>query len=144
MVVGLGVLGEHFKNSMGVDGGGNGEGGSSVDVGTGRAEWDAGTERKRVFSEKIKQLMKVIGVLRFPVNPKHHLSARAREILVEGSEISCHENVCAECDQDYVVVKRQKAIAIRQVRPFPLVVSALFFSSCSVHGAFDTVDCSSK
>lgn len=134
LVVGLGVLGDHFKNSMGVDGGGNGEGGRSVEVGTGRAEWNAGGERKTSFSRKMKQLMKIIGVLRFPVNPKHHLSARARQILVGGSDIPCHENVCAACLRDYVVLGRQEAIAVRQVRHSPLVATAsFFFVVCSGH-----------
>lgn len=73
-IVGLGVLGGHFEKSKGVDG----EGDRSKDVGTGKAEWDAGGERKTSFTQKILQLMKVIGVLRFPVNPVAHLSARAQ------------------------------------------------------------------
>ena len=102
------------------------EGGRSVEVGTGRAEWNVGGERKTSFSRKMKQLMKTIGVLRFPVNPKHHLSAGARQILVEGSDIPCPENVCAACLRDYVVLDRQEAIAVRQVRHSPLVATVFF------------------
>ena len=121
-IVGLGVLGEHFEKCMGVDG----EGDRSKDVGTGKAEWDAGGERKMTFTKKILRLMKVIGVLRFPVNPVAHLSPRADKPLVGGSEIPCHESVCAECGLDYDVLVPQDAIAVRQVRHFPVVGTDLF------------------
>lgn len=97
-----------------MDGGGDGEGESGRDVGTGKAEWEAEGGRKTDFTAKILHLMKVIGVLRFPVDPERHLSARAREALVEGSEIPCHESVCAECGRDYGVTQKQEGIAVRQ------------------------------
>lgn len=117
-IVALGVL-DKDKLQSPVDLGGSGDGRDfdGVDIGTGKAEWQAGGSSRTKFVGKILKLIKVIGVLRFPVNPVLHLSDAARNItLSEGDVIPCNENVCAICNREYVIKRRQEAVAVTQVR----------------------------
>lgn len=97
-------------------GGGDGEEFAGVEIGTGRAEWGAGGETRSRFVDKILYLLKVVGVLRFPVNPNLHLSDAAKHnVLREGDVIPCHENVCAKCNREYIIKDKQQVLAVTQV-----------------------------
>lgn len=131
-IVGIGVLGEHYKSNMSVDESGDGGVGDDAEreeVGTAKVEWAAGGTRQLSFVSKVMQLMKIIGVLRFPVNPTPHLSAKAKEsVLVDGSVIPCQESVCPKCLKKYEFVKRKGAIAVTQVSLEIYETIALFCS----------------
>ena len=55
---------------------------AGVEVETARAEWENG--RRSACTGKVLYLLKVMGVLKFPVSPADHLSRFARNIVGEG------------------------------------------------------------
>lgn len=82
---------------------------SDKGIHTGKAEWE---HNRPLFMVKVNQLLKIWGV-KFPVNPIPHLSAtRKRGLLREGSVISCLEDVCAVCSEQYKFLRNVKATAL--------------------------------
>lgn len=111
-------MGEHYVRigASAVDRGGEDEAPADVPVGPGLADWARGDTPKATFVEKILRLVKIAGVLKFPVSPMKNVSAPARNAGLDTVRvISCHESVCARCSRDYVVKDKLDAIALRQV-----------------------------
>lgn len=112
-IVGLAVLGdgyatgdqeveEHEEHVVGKE------------AGTARAEW-AGPTRS-AFTSKMLHLLKVMGVLKFPIEPEAHLSDHAlNTVLVGDSLITCHESVCSVCEKAMSVTENKPGIAVTQV-----------------------------
>ena len=87
-----------------------------VEVGTAKAEWE--NSRRSAYTGKILYLLKVMGVLKFPVSSLDHLSYFARNtVLQEGSLLLCHESVCASCEQELLVTEEKDVFAVTQVSP---------------------------
>lgn len=109
-IVGLAVLGDSYGAAEEIDE-------KSTDdaaIGLGQAAWlndEAGV------SKKILRLLKIQGVLKFPVEAIEHLSDAARVDVVEkGSLIPCHENFCAICKEVYDKFPETIATALCPVR----------------------------
>lgn len=88
------------------------------DKGKGEGEGEEGDGRA-AFTGKVLHLLKVMGVVKFPINPYPHLSKDARSwVLERGTLLSCHESVCSACGEDLLVTEHKDAVAVPQVR-FP-------------------------
>lgn len=93
------------------DGGGVDSGDEGVRTGT--EEWK---RNKSLLMAKVKQLLKIWGAVKFPVNPIPHLSqAGKRGLLGEGSVFSCLEDACAVCAGRYQVLRNVNATALTPV-----------------------------
>lgn len=119
LIVGLSVLGDKYTtNGKGPleDPVVEGEQGdvAGVEVGTAKAEWE--NSRRSAYTGKILYLLKVMGVLKFPVSPEDHLSEFARNTMLQKDNlILCHESVCSSCEQELLVTEEKHVLAVTQV-----------------------------
>lgn len=92
------------------NGGGADSGDGEGVVGTGTWAWK---HQKPLFMAKVKRLLKILGAIKFPVNPIPHLSRDGkRGMLGEGSVLSCLEDVCAVCAGPYARLRNVSAKAL--------------------------------
>ena len=111
-IVALAVTGSAYGSTAPANSDDDGGGVDSGDegVGTGKEEWK---RNKSLLMVKVKQLLKIWGAIKFPVNPIPHLSqAGKRGLLEKGSELSCLENVCAVCVGPYRILRNVNATAL--------------------------------
>lgn len=156
-IVGFAVLGNQYANfkeipddysdQIDIDGktmgsakaewrdGGDGSSDGGGDSGDGGSDGDG--DGRTTFTGKILHLLKVTGVLKFPVNPVSHLSdAASKTVLGEGSLIPCHESVCSVCGEELLVTEHKDGVAVTQVSP--PVCTGIFGQSLSVPIVFST------
>lgn len=114
-VVALAVMGSEYGSTAPVNSDDDEDDGGSGDegVGTAKAEWKHNKSR---FMAMVKQLLKILGAIKFPVTPLPHVSAAGkRGLLEEGRVFSCLEDVCLVCSRQYNVLRNVKVTALTPV-----------------------------